>query len=246
MAKGKAPRRPAPTGHYFKELAGKAEQQPALEQMQRGTEVARAATGVELADRERDALNRYQQEHQMQIAAGRPVGGVTFSRDGRQLVTASDDSQIMLWDANANRYQQGIALGAVPAARGAGVTAPAQAGLLPAGLASLDVELPRRGVVYRFTTPKGDVEITARAVSRELTERTGQAVLAAVIFLVILWFVWLVRRGRFQWLTGRVGSWCLIAVGLLLLCILPLLGLVAVCGGVTAKLRRVAARQVAP
>jgi hypothetical protein len=37
---------------------------------------------------------------------------------------------------------------------------------LSAGLASLDVRLPERGNLYRFTTPRGKVEIAARAVSR--------------------------------------------------------------------------------
>ena len=40
-----------------------------------------------------------------------------------------------------------------------------------AGLASLDVQLPERGQLYRFTTPRGDIAITARAVPLDVLSR---------------------------------------------------------------------------
>jgi hypothetical protein len=65
--------------------------------------------------------------------------------------------------------------------------------------------------------------------------------ICVLILLVIFCFVVMVRRGRFQWMTGPIGSWFLIGIGLLLLCVLPVLGLLAAGGGITAKLRRLAA-----
>ena len=67
--------------------------------------------------------------------------------------------------------------------------AEAPAGQLPEGIASLDVQLPKRGTVFRFSTPRGDVKITARAVSRELTDRASQVAVSLAILLVLLWFV---------------------------------------------------------
>jgi hypothetical protein len=242
-AKGQAPARPAPTEEYFQELAGKALPEQPTDQGRARQEGRQMTAGVGLADTQGDAVRRYQEEHRRQLVDTYEdsVGGVAFSPDGRMLApglaSASRDAEI----ARGSVAGEGVsAAGGDLVPGGAGGAPTAQAARLPGGLASLDVELPKRGTVYRFTTPKGDVEITARAVSRELTERAVQAAIAAGIFLVVLWFVSLVRRGGFRWMTGRVGSWCLILGGLLLLCLLPALGLLATCGGITAKLRRVA------
>ena len=40
-----------------------------------------------------------------------------------------------------------------------------------AGLASLDVAIPQRGRMYRFTTPRGDLEITARSIPMTVLSR---------------------------------------------------------------------------
>ncbi len=69
---------------------------------------------------------------------------------------------------------------------GGGAGAPT-AGL---GLVSLDVELPQRGIEYRFTTPRGDIEITARAVSR----RTLTTLTRLGIFLAVLGSMLALRR----------------------------------------------------
>lgn len=55
-----------------------------------------------------------------------------------------------------------------------------------AALASLDVELHPRGVKYAFTTPRGDVEISARAVSRPLLGRATRLALLAVGVVAIV------------------------------------------------------------
>ena len=118
---------------------------------------------------------------------------------------------------------------------------PGSAPGIPAGLASLDVEIPLRGSVYRFTTPGGDVEITARAVPSKLVDNLirAAAVLAGVIVLLLA--LRLARRGALSLLTTRLGSWCLILLGVLSLCIFPVLGLAAVVAGIAIKVRRAGA-----
>ena len=70
-----------------------------------------------------------------------------------------------------------------------------------AGMASLDFELPSadesRWTLYRFTTPRGDEEITARNISSDLVRRLVEIVAVAVA-LLLMWLVWaavgMVRR----------------------------------------------------
>jgi hypothetical protein len=59
---------------------------------------------------------------------------------------------------------------------------------LAAGLASHDVQIPERGRIYRFTTPRGEISVTANSVSRDTLSRLlGLAgVLAAVL---VIWFL---------------------------------------------------------
>jgi len=115
---------------------------------------------------------------------------------------------------------------------------------LPAGLASLDVELPMRGVVYRFTTPGGDAEITARALPNKLVDNATRA--AGIVAAILVVLARVARRGGFRWLVGRAGCWCLIVIGLILLLILPVIGLVALVSGIAITVRRAAARGSAP
>jgi hypothetical protein len=92
-----------------------------------------------------------------------------------------------------------------------------QQAALPAGLASLDFEVPKRGTLYRFTTPGGDVKITARAASDKLLTGLGKA----VIVLVGAWAVVLIgrmgSRGAFAWLAGPVTAALMVLLGLALL-----------------------------
>ena len=120
------------------------------------------------------------------------------------------------------------------------------------GLASLDIELPeldRFYQVYRFTTPRGETKISARATSQRLMSDFGRLGIVAVIFAVIFGLIHLARTGRFAWLAQPAGSTTLICVGLLalLIGILPLFALVALVAGVTLKIRgRIARRQLTP
>jgi hypothetical protein len=105
----------------------------------------------------------------------------------------------------------------------------------PTGLASLDFDLPTRGVLYRFTMPRGESHITARAFSNALVRRLME--LAAVVLLAMAaWFVVrCIRKRSFAWLATPIGSTLLLCLGLLSICsgILPIIGwvaIVAACG----------------
>jgi hypothetical protein len=109
----------------------------------------------------------------------------------------------------------------------------------PTNLASLDVELPVRGVEYQFSTPRGEVEITARAVSNDLLARLWR--LAAVlggIAVVALAARWLARGGA-ALLAGRLGAALLILGGLasVISGVLPLFGLAALLFGLALAVR---------
>src|SRR5207249_789963 len=102
---------------------------------------------------------------------------------------------------------------------------------MAAGLASLDVALAERGRIYRFITPRGDIEIRARSIPVVALSRL--AGLAAV--LVAIFVVWLFGREPSRQLWSRLsGSTAcrisLIIVGLasVLLGILPVAGVVLI------------------
>ncbi|MCH8147708.1 MAG: hypothetical protein IH987_06885, partial [Planctomycetes bacterium] len=107
-----------------------------------------------------------------------------------------------------------------------------------AGLASLTVELPVRGVAFFFTTPRGEVTITARSVSHQFIEtvrRIGLA-LAVIAIGIVGYFAWLKWRGsRF---TYRVWSTLAIVLGFTgaIIGILPILAVLVLVVGVAAKI----------
>jgi heme A synthase len=118
-----------------------------------------------------------------------------------------------------------------------------------AGLASLDFRLPERGRVYSFTTPRGQIEITARPVAHTLVGRLmGLAALAAVVLIV-----WAASRRpareAYSHLFSTVASGVLLAiVGLLSLItgVFPVAGLVLMVIGIVLAIRnRVVPRALA-
>lgn len=123
---------------------------------------------------------------------------------------------------------------------GTTVQPPATQPAMPSGLTSLDVDIPQVGVLYRFTSPRGEATITARAVSQSFTgalKRLGLAVLIAVV-------VWLIYKAV-SLLAGsaKAGSplgLVLIVVGIisLLAGVLPGAGLVLIALGLAARMRR--------
>ena len=108
---------------------------------------------------------------------------------------------------------------------------------LPSGLTSLDVHIPMRGILYQFTTPRGDVTITARAVSRPFLANLARL---AIVFAVIavLWRGYkFVLQERFADKYGRTISIALIVAGMVsvLTGVLPLAGVLAIIVGLVPR-----------
>jgi hypothetical protein len=110
------------------------------------------------------------------------------------------------------------------------------------GLASLNFELPStddvRWKVYSFTTPRGNVEITARSFSDDLLGRAGYAggTLAVIVLLALA-----LRRGIGKsepWKVRPSVATAMIALGLLavVMGILPVLGFLMVLAGIAVKI----------
>ncbi len=211
------------------------------------------------ASKERDTLERYQQQlerKQGQLQSDGQVAAQQLRRSAQPRSRSRSAGTRLQFGVGVNS-NAGL-IGGVGGAAGMGG---AGFGLGSAmgepeqqvdGLASLDVELPeldRFYQVYRFTTPRGETKISARATSRRLMTDFGRLGIVAVIFAVILGLIHFARTGRFVWLTQPAGSTTLICVGLLALVIgiLPLFGLMALVTGITLKIRdRLARRQLAP
>jgi hypothetical protein len=107
-----------------------------------------------------------------------------------------------------------------------------------AGMASLDVQLPTRGLVYRFTTPRGDVEVTASAASRPLIEGLQRVGGVAALVIVVLVIRRLARGRSFGLQTQSTLSTVLIVLGIigLFVGILPVASLIAIVIGVIMKI----------
>ena len=113
-----------------------------------------------------------------------------------------------------------------------------------AGLASLDFELPTgdpsRWTLYRFTTPRGDEQITVRNISNSLVWRLVEILVVAAALLVLWAVVAMIRHGLFHWTTHPAVAAVLIAVGLLSLCggLMPIVGVIALAAGCAAAIQR--------
>jgi hypothetical protein len=113
-----------------------------------------------------------------------------------------------------------------------------------AGLASLDFELPAadasRWTLYRFTTPRGDEQITARSIANDLVLRLVEIIVAAAALLVLWAAVGIIRRGRFDWLATPIAAAVLISLGVISLCggLLPIVGVVALVAGCAVLVQR--------
>jgi hypothetical protein len=109
------------------------------------------------------------------------------------------------------------------------------------GLASLtDVTLPRPTSgyrTYRFTTPQGDVEITARAVSVRTVNSAERLGLLAVVIVLAWWVRRLIRRRSWSGIAPRLASTILIVAGAagLLFGLTPVFALAALVGGIAWK-----------
>lgn len=112
-------------------------------------------------------------------------------------------------------------------------------------LASLDVDLPLRGREYLFTTPRGDIEITARAVSEPLVGRLLRLLALAVGTVVLIVVLRVLARLLPALHRNRSVVATVLLVGLLslLLGIFPVLGLVALIYGLVQLIRLEIARR---
>ena len=114
------------------------------------------------------------------------------------------------------------------------------------GLASLEVAIPTRGREVLFTTPRGDLVITAEAVDARLVDRGTR--LAVVLAAVVGCWV-LATFGGLAWrrLGPRAGGLLLILLGLasMLTLTLPLVGMATAVFGCGAVARSVRWRRVA-
>ena len=101
------------------------------------------------------------------------------------------------------------------------------------GLTSLDVEFPQRGREYFFTTPRGDIEVTAQPIhSNQLNRATG--ILTILAGLLVAWIVWQVGRLVVRRLQGRPLAALLILFGGISLCsgFFPVAGGIATLTGI--------------
>jgi len=162
--------------------------------------------------------------NQVQGGMGGAVGGVAFSPDGRVLATQNFDS------ATGLAQQPTLWYGAYAA---------------ETHLASLDVHLPLRGREYLFTTTRGDIDITARAVSEPLLGRLTRLLAVAVGFVVLLVVLRVLPRvlpplHGSRWFAGAV-----LLVGLLslLLGVFPILAVAALIYGLVQLVRLEIARR---
>lgn len=110
-----------------------------------------------------------------------------------------------------------------------------------AGLASLDVRLPERGKLYRFTTPRGDLEIVARAVPVVVLHRLlGLAVVLGAI--LVLWLLGREKSRRVWAAIFRSLAFAvvLIVAGLfsVIVGIFPVAGLIALVAGIVLLILR--------
>jgi hypothetical protein len=111
---------------------------------------------------------------------------------------------------------------------------------IAAGLASLDFRLPERGRIYSFTTPRGQIEVTARPVASTLVGRLiGLLALAAAVLII-----WAASRQpareAYARLFSTVTSGVLLALlGLISLVtgIFPIAGLVLIAIGIALAIR---------
>jgi hypothetical protein len=86
-----------------------------------------------------------------------------------------------------------------------------------AGLASQDVEIPTRGAVFLFTTPRGEVEITGRAVAEDTVGKLIRLAIVLAVVLVLAAIVLRVSRVQIGRQFGRVVPILLAVVGVVVL-----------------------------
>lgn len=109
------------------------------------------------------------------------------------------------------------------------------------GLASLDVQLPgadtTRWTSYRFTTPRGDIQISARPASEHAIGGLKRLGIVLVILLMLFLLQIMIQDRGLDHKGRKILSTALILLGVagLLIGILPVFGLAAIVAGIVMK-----------
>ncbi len=199
------------------------------------------AVAADQGEKQRKAVARYQARHmEQQQALARPGYVAQQSAQGQAGGGAFGYREQLPAIGQPAATSQSEMAGTLASMRqpsqpqvGSGTAAP-----LPAGLASLDVSFPFRGREYRFMTPQGDVRITGRAFATQTVDGLVQVIAILLILAAAACAIRLGTRGRLNWWIGRAGSTWLILIGLLALLCLPVIGMIALLGGVMVKVNR--------
>ncbi len=232
---------------------------------QESTVLGRSARGNDAVVRKddvRERARRYQQKYQQQ--AGQVAGwhgdvnGIqvesesrsgreftvegrhsdlapSFSADGQVIASASDDGTITMWDTGGGRA---VAAGEIVTG-GTALTLADGDAALPAGYASLHVDLVFTGEEFVFKSPRqGD--ILARSAPRSGISRLWRAGQFLIALLVVLAVYRLARYVGVERLTGRTAATILLVVGVLSLfsCMLPIAGLIMLLTGIALFIYR--------
>ncbi len=114
---------------------------------------------------------------------------------------------------NAQQQQQLATPAVIPPANqpNAPASQAEQATLTGGYMASLDVELPSRGREYFFTTPRGEIELSAQGVQTHVSKRFFTA-LTVIITALIAWFVCLavLKNAGYESRHGDPSRWYLV------------------------------------
>jgi len=179
---------------------------------------------------------KYQQQAEMELGRAATYGPAgpamaPVAADASSTVDRSTDGEsgLMAADGRPARHDASVAQG--QSQGGAAIVAPK----VPAGQASLPVELPPPdGEYYRtywFTTPRGDVTITARPASTELLLAIRNVLVVLAVFAALAMAA---QTRPLRWFATWPGGLTLLVLGaiLALSCLLPLVGVVLVGVGV--------------
>ena len=107
------------------------------------------------------------------------------------------------------------------------------------GFASLDVQLPQRGLEYRFTTPRGNIEINARVLDNSLWFRLQRLAIVTGMILLVAFCVRIIHSVGYERLLGPKPAALLLVIGfcMLLFGVAPVLGGIALVVGIILIVR---------
>ena len=158
-------------------------------------------------------LNRQPQQSAVPVTPPAPSDGTSNSFEaGEGRMDSYSGLPDYLLNGSDDRNQQVRVLAADNDAVGLALAGPR---ISTSGLASLDIEIPQRGVPYRFVTARGDLEITAQYIDTTWLTRmawlAGSAIGIAAVFFAVQRLDWTFFDRRLRW----IGPLALLGVGIL-------------------------------